>query len=178
MAAPNAKAVLHRPATGRFVVLTFLLGLLVNLMPWSETAKLIWPDLLAMLLIFWITHQPRHVGLGSAWFLGLLMDIADGALFGQHALAYTVMGYLTQVLHRRLQMFSPWQQALYVFVLLLSALLIMLLVRLAFGSAFPGVFYFASSVVGAALWPTVTLMLQVPQRRRAMSEDSYQKLPM
>lgn len=172
---PRAKTELHKPATGRFVVLTLLAGLLLNLLPWNATAKLVWPDMLALLLIFWITHQPRHVGLGSAWFLGLLMDIADGVLFGQHALAYTVMAYLAQMLHRRLQMFSPWQQALYVFGLLLSSLTIMLLVRLAFGAAFPGIFYFASSLVGAALWPTLTVMLQLPQRRRALAEDSYQK---
>lgn len=173
---PSAKAVLHKPASGRFVVFSLLLGLLINLMPWNETAKLVWPDMLALLLIYWITHQPRHVGLGSAWFLGLLMDIADGVLFGQHALAYTIMAYLAQALHRRLQMFSPWQQAFYVFGLLLTSLVIMLLVRLALGAAFPGGLYFVSSVVGAAVWPSMSVVLQMRQRRRSVAEDSYQAL--
>jgi rod shape-determining protein MreD len=114
----SAKTTLSKPASGRFILFTLVLGLLANLVPWNGLAKLLWPDCIALLLVYWIIYQPRHVGLSTAWFLGLLMDIADGVLFGQHALAYTLMAYLAQILHRRLQMFSPWQQSLYVFGLL------------------------------------------------------------
>jgi hypothetical protein len=105
----SAKTTLSKPASGRFILFTLVLGLLANLVPWNGLAKLLWPDCIALLLVYWIIYQPRHVGLSTAWFLGLLMDIADGVLFGQHALAYTLMAYMAQILHRRLQMFSPWQ---------------------------------------------------------------------
>ncbi len=167
MSNAHARPVLHKPASGRFILATLVLALLGNLLPWNETAKLVWPDFVALLLIHWIIYQPRHVGLFAAFMLGLLMDIADGALLGQHALAYVLMAYLTQLLHRRLQMFLPWQQALYVFALLCASLLFMLAVRLLVGAAFPGGLYFASSVVGAALWPLLVVAMQLPQRRRA-----------
>jgi rod shape-determining protein MreD len=134
---------------------------------------LLWPDLVAMVLLYWSIHQPRRVGLMTGWFLGLLMDIADGVLFGQHALAYVIMAYAAYFLHRRIQTFSLWQQALYVFGLLLLMQVVMLLVRLAFGAAFPGALYFAGSVVGAALWPMLSLLLQTPQRRKANPESAY-----
>lgn len=176
MANLSAKSVITRPASGRFIVLTFVIGLALNLLPWSGLAKLLWPDFIALLLVYWITYQPRHVGLGSAWLLGLFMDIADGVLFGQHALAYVLMAYMTQFLHRRIQTLSAWQQSLYVFGLLLIALLIMLVIRFAFGAPFPGPLYFASSVIGAVMWPSFSLLLRLPQHRKSNFDDPYPKI--
>jgi rod shape-determining protein MreD len=165
--------VLNKPTGGRFIAISLILALIVNLLPWNGAAVLLWPDLVAMVLLYWSIHQPRRVGLMTGWFLGLLMDIADGVLFGQHALAYVIMAYAAYFLHRRIQTFSLWQQALYVFGLLLLMQVVMLLVRLAFGAAFPGALYFAGSVVGAALWPMLSLLLQTPQRRKANPESAY-----
>ena len=176
MTSPSAKSVLSKPASGRFIVFSLLLGLAANLLPWSALTKLLWPDFIALLLVYWVTYQPRHVGLGAAWFLGLLMDIADGVLFGQHALAYTLMVYLAQILHRRIQILSPWQQSLYVFGLLLISLVIMLVIRLAFGARFPGMLFFASSVVGAVAWPSFSLVLRLRQHRAPSLDDTYPKI--
>lgn len=176
MANPSVKSILSKPASGRFILFSLLLGLAANLLPWSGLTKLLWPDFIALLLVYWVTYQPRQVGLGTAWFLGLLMDIADGVLFGQHALAYTLMVYLVQILHRRIQMLSPWQQSLYVFGLLLISLVIMLVIRLAFGAPFPGLIFFASSVIGAVLWPSFSLFLRLPQHRKPSLDDTYPKI--
>ena len=170
------KQTLTRPASGRFVLFTLVFALLLNLLPWSGPVKLLWPDFIALLLLHWIIHQPREVGLGAAWFLGLLMDIADGVLFGQHALAYTLMAFLAQILRPRIQMFSYWQQALYVFGLLMISLVIMLVTRLAFGAASPGALYFASSVLGALLWPMLTMLLHLPQHRKRRADDTFTQL--
>lgn len=176
MANPGVKGVLGRPASGRFIVFSLLIGLAANLLPWSGLTKLLWPDFIALLLVYWVTYQPRQVGLGTAWFLGLLMDIADGVLFGQHALAYTLMVYLTQILHRRIQTLSPWQQSLYVFGLLLISLVIMLVIRLSFGAPFPGLLFFASGVIGAVMWPSFSLLLRLPQHRKPSIDDTYPKI--
>lgn len=167
------RSVLHKPTSGRFIALSLILALITNLLPWNGVAVLLWPDLVAMVLLYWAIHQPRRVGLMTGWFFGLLMDIADGVLFGQHALAYVVMAYAAYFLHRRIQTFSPWQQALYVLGLLFLMRLVMLSVRLAFDAAFPGALYFAGGVVGAALWPMLSLLLQTPQRKKSSPESAY-----
>lgn len=172
----SAKPTLTRPASGRFILFTLVLGLMANLLPWSGLTKMLWPDFIALLLIYWVIHQPREIGLGAAWFLGLLMDIADGVLFGQHALAYTLMIYLAQILRPRVQMFSFWQQSLYVFGLLLVSLVLMLVIRLAFGAAFPGLLYFSSSLLGALLWPSLSMLLRLPQLRKPRPDDTFTKL--
>lgn len=167
------RSVLHKPVSGRFIAGSLILALIINLLPWNGVAVLLWPDLVAMVLLYWAIHQPRRMGLSIPWFFGLLMDIADGVLFGQHALAYVVMTYGAYFLHRRIQTFSLWQQSLYVLGLMLLMQLVMLLVRLAFGAAFPGVLYFAGSAVGAALWPLLSLLLQTHQRQKPSPESAY-----
>ena len=52
------------------------------------------PDLLALVLVFWSVHQPLRVGIGAAFVFGLLMDVHQAALLGQHALAYTALELL------------------------------------------------------------------------------------
>ena len=173
---PNAKPTLTRPSSIRYVLFTLLLALLLNLLPWSGLTKQLWPDFIALLLLYWVIHQPREIGLGAAWFLGLLMDIADGVLFGQHALAYTLMIFMAQILRPRIQMFSFWQQALYIFGLLLISLVIMLVTRLAFGAAFPGPLYFGSSILGALLWPSLSMVMRIPQHRKPRTDDTFTKL--
>ena len=59
-----------------------------------------------MTLVFWNVHQPRRVGVGLAFVLGLLMDVHQGALLGQHGLAYTLLAFVAITVHRRLLSFG------------------------------------------------------------------------
>jgi len=65
---------------------------------------------------------------------------------------------------------------LYIFGLLLIALVIMLVTRLAFGAAFPGPLYFGSSVLGALLWPSLSMVMRIPQHRKPRADDTFTKL--
>ena len=82
-----------RPAAAWFVLLTLALGFVGNLLPFAGVAEVLKPDFLALLLLYWCIQAPRYVGVGVAWLLGLLMDVGDATLFGQHALAYAVLAY-------------------------------------------------------------------------------------
>jgi rod shape-determining protein MreD len=151
------------PVKPGFMVLSVIGALLFNLLPWRDVNGL--PDLLALVITFWCVHQPRKMGIGAAWVLGLFMDVGNGALLGQHAFAYAVLAFAAIALHRRILWFPPWQQAAHILVLLLAIQLLMLAVRLIAGSAFPGFAYFAGSLIAAALWPAATFVLLLPQRR-------------
>jgi rod shape-determining protein MreD len=151
------------PARPAFIAATLAVALSLNLLPWRDVVGL--PDWLALVIVFWSVHQPRRMGIGLSWALGLVMDAANGALLGQHALAYSMLAFGALALSRRMLWFPLWPQALHVFLLLLAAELVMLGVRLFAGAPFPGWWYFAGSLVGAALWPLVTWLLLAPQRR-------------
>jgi rod shape-determining protein MreD len=150
------------PVNVGFMALTFVLAMLFNLLPWRDVALL--PDLVALVIIFWCIHQPRRMGIGTAWLLGLVMDAGDGALLGQHAFAYAVLAFAAISLHRRILWFAPWRQAAHVLLLLLASQMLMLAVGLAAGGTYPGIAYFFSCVIAAALWPAATFVLLLPQR--------------
>ena len=152
-----------RPVSTEFMVLTVALAVVFNLLPWRDVSGL--PDLVALVLVFWCIHQPRRVGIGIAWTLGLLLDVGNGALLGQHAFSYAVLAFLALVVHRRIHWFPLWQQALHLLLLLLLTQLLTLTIRLAAGAGFPGWNYFAGSFVCAALWPALSFLLLLPQRQ-------------
>jgi rod shape-determining protein MreD len=151
------------PVNVGYMAFTVLLALLFDLMPWRNLVGV--PDLVALVLAFWCVHQPRKMGIGIAWFVGLVVDAGNGTLLGQHAFAYAFLAFGAIALHRRILWFSLWQQAAHVLVLLLGSEALMLAVRMVAGAAFPGLAYFAGSLIAAALWPVATFLLLLPQRR-------------
>jgi rod shape-determining protein MreD len=158
------------PAKVGFIVLTLALALLFDLLPWRNSAGV--PELTAAVLAFWCIHQPRRVGIGVAWTLGLLLDVGNGALLGQHALGYAVLAFLALAVHRRILWFPLWQQALHLLLLLLWTQLLTLVIRLAAGAGFPGWTYFAGSFICAALWPVLSFILLLPQRLPEVMDEN------
>src|SRR5438093_9588315 len=153
-----------RPVNSWFVVLTLLVALVANILPLSGMTLVLRPDFLALVLLYWCIREPRLIGVGIAWFLGLFMDVADATVFGQHALAYAVLAYAAEYFRRRVLRFPLWQQAAQVVVLLIFCAALVLLVRVVGGAPLPRWTYFVGPLTGALLWPLVSVLLQWPQR--------------
>ena len=153
-----------RPVHPAFVAATLVIALLMNLLPLSGTALMLRPDFLALVLLYWCIQAPRFVGVGIAWFMGLLMDVGDATIFGQHALAYAFLAYAAEYFRRRVLRFPLWQQALQVAFFLLVCAALVLLVRVVGGAPLPSWTYVVSSLSGALLWPLASVLLQMPQR--------------
>lgn len=146
------------------IIASFAIALLLNFLPWRDLRVV--PDFVGLVLVFWCVRQPRLVGLGVAWTLGLITDAGNGVLLGQHALAYSLAAFLGIWLSRRILWFGPGLQALHVALLLAVTQGVVVLVRLAAGAQFPGWPVFIGPLAGAALWPTLTWVLLLPQRRQ------------
>lgn len=152
------------PVRPGFIALTLIAALFLNLLPWAGYWLWVRPDFVALVVLYWCIEEPRKIGFAGAWLLGLFMDVADGTLFGQHALAYAILAYAGIVLHRRVRMFSGTPQVLHVIPLLLLNDLIVLGIRALAGADFPGFQYFIGSFVAGALWPPLGVLLRLPQR--------------
>ncbi|MYM34278.1 rod shape-determining protein MreD [Duganella sp. FT50W] len=151
------------PVSPLFIFFSLFGAFLLNLLPWGHLVGV--PDFVALVLVFWGVHQPRKVGIGTAFMLGLLMDVHDATLLGENALSYTLLSYFAIMMHRRVLWFPIWTQAVHVFPLLLMAQSVQLIVRFFVSGKFPGWFYFIESVGAAVLWPLITWLLLAPQRR-------------
>ena len=151
------------PANPFFIWGTLLLALLCNMLPLGRTPWM--PDFVALVLVFWSVHQPLRVGIGSAFFFGMAMDVHQSALLGQHALAYTILSFFAITIHRRLLWFSVPSQALQVLPLFAAAHAVELAVRMLAGGVFPGFSILLSPALESVLWPVVSVLLLAPQRR-------------
>jgi rod shape-determining protein MreD len=120
---------------------------------------------MALVLVFWNVHQPRRVGVGLAFMFGLLMDVHDAAILGQHALAYTLLSYFAITIHRRLRWFTVPSQAVQILPLFLAAHAVSFIVRMIAGGMLPGWELLLAPVFESLLWPLATLLLLAPQRR-------------
>lgn len=112
----------------RRILGTLALALLFTQLPWSGWALALRPDFLLVAVLFWALHQPARIGFGAAFLLGLVADFQDGAVFGQHAIAYVVGVYLLLFLRLRLLRFDPLRQAAQLFPILLVVQLAVMLI--------------------------------------------------
>ena len=158
------------PANRVFITASIVVALLLNMLPWARMHAI--PDFLALVLVFWNIHQPRLVGIGIAFVFGLVQDVHDASLFGEHALAYTLLSYGAISLHRRVLWFKPMGQMVYVLPLFLLAQLVTLVLRLMMGAGFPGWTFFLQSFSSTLLWPLAEFMLLAPQRRARNRDEN------
>jgi rod shape-determining protein MreD len=145
------------------LIAALLLNMLQNMGLWGRDAWV--PDVLAIVLVFWTVHQPLRVSIGAAFFFGLLMDVHQAGLLGQHAMAYTVLSFFAITIHRRLLWFTVPSQAAQVFPLFAAAHAVELVLRMLAGGHFPGFSMVLAPVLEAVLWPIASIFLLAPQRR-------------
>ncbi len=158
------------PASRAFIAFTILVAFVLNILPWGRTYGV--PDFLAIVLVFWNIHQPRKVGIGIAFLVGLLMDVHASALLGERALAYSLLSYGAMSMHRRVPWFRLGGQMLHVLPLFLLAQLVVVAVRMAVGGPFPGIGYFLQSLSSTLLWPLADVLLLAPQRSAVDRDDN------
>lgn len=134
------------------VYLTLFFAFIANLLPWFGQGIAFRPDFVLLVLIFWILRAPQLCNIGTAWFAGLLVDLATGGLFGQFALAYTLTAFFAANYQRRLVLYNIWQQAAYVFVLLLLSQFTILVLKLFAGHDIPNWHYFFPCFTSIIVW--------------------------
>ena len=150
-----------QPVRPLFILVSLLAALALNFLPTSAWSWM--PDWVALVLVFWSIREPRRVGMGAGFLLGVAMDVADVSLLGQHALAYVLASYGAAYLSRRILWFPLLQQALHVLPLLLLIQLVQFGVRVMPGASLPGLDYFIGPLVGVCLWWPLTFILLLPQ---------------
>lgn len=134
-------------------LISFALALVFVVVPLPGGLEPVRPFLLAMVLCYWLLETPQQVDLGSAFLLGLAVDLVSASLLGETALRLVVLTFLVQRFRPRLRFFPLWQQALAIFALLLNDRVVMTAIHwLANAPALPWSAWL-SPVIGLALWP-------------------------
>ncbi|MET0311234.1 MAG: rod shape-determining protein MreD [Burkholderiaceae bacterium] len=158
------------PANPVFIGMSLIAALLLNMLPLGRAPWM--PDFLALVLVFWSVHQPLRVGIGLAFMFGVVMDVHQSALLGQHALAYTALSFFAITIHRRLLWFTVPSQAAQVLPLFFAAHAIEVAIRLLAGGTFPGLTALLAPAIEALLWPVASVILLAPQRRAPNPDEN------
>lgn len=134
------------------VYLSMLVALIFQLLPWDGLGLQIRPNFLLLVILYWLLRAPYLCNIGTAWFAGLVIDLASGGLFGQNALAYVLTAFLAVSYQRRLALFNIWQQTAYVFFLLVLTQTTLMMLKLFGGSEVLGWSYYWHSISSIVLW--------------------------
>jgi len=149
------------------VILTIIAALMLAILPLPAQVGPYWPDWVAITLIYWCLHMPRYFGVGSAWLVGIVLDVAQGTLLGQHALALSLVAYFTVKFHLQLRVFPLSQMAATVFALLGIYRFVLFWINGVAGVDAPLAAYWGPVLSGALIWPVADFVLRtIPRRSR------------
>lgn len=147
------------------IAATFVVALLLTVLPMPESLALWRPAWVALILIYWCMAAPGQIGIVVGWTAGLLLDVMTGTLLGQHALGLSVVAYVTHHVYRRVRVMPPWRQALTVFGLIFLYQVLVLWSNGIRGIPVVASTYWASPVVSMLLWPWLFRVLRAVRRR-------------
>jgi len=151
------------------IVVTFLIAIVLAVMPLPEWARLYRPQWVTLVLIYWTLALPQRVGVTVGFSLGILLDALTGTLLGQHALSLSLIAYITLKTHQRVRLFPLWQQSVFVLGMLLLERVLSALAMGVAGRGVAGVEFWLATVVGALLWPWAYFILRDLRRRFRVS---------
>ncbi len=149
----------------RVIALSLLVAFLLKQIPWQGWALLFRPDFVLVMLLFWAQRRHNGISFGLAFALGLLADVQDGVVLGQHALSYCVGIFLVQHFRRRLAMFPLRHQVLQIFPLLLLAEVVALVAGWLSTRTPQAGWVMASAFTGTLLWWMVAYAGKMPAAR-------------
>jgi len=158
----NVRAGRHLP-----VIVSIIVALALTMIPLPPGIDPFRPDWVALVVIFWSLSEPRSYGVGVAWMIGILLDVSQGTLLGQHALALCVAAFISVRFHLLIRVFPLLQLTATVFALLSLYQFLLFWINGVAGIAAPSIVYWAPVISGTLIWPVVhTLLSGVRYRAR------------
>ena len=147
------------------IVFTFFAALLLTILPMPSWAVEFRPPWASLILIFWCITAPQQIGVLIGWCVGLLVDVLIGAMLGEHALMLAITAFICHKLYNRIRVFPIWQQALFVFLLVLIERIVSFWVRSSFDQMTSSLLFWAPAFVGGIVWPWLYIILRDLKRR-------------
>ncbi len=136
----------------KLFIISLIIAAMINLIHINIFNTDLTPDFILLTLIFWFFKNPNAVSISKFWLVGLITDIFIGDLLGQHALTYASCYFIAQYFISKIMLNNKNQKLLYIFLIFLSAQIIILIINLTHGLHDPGLGYFLQSIAAVFIW--------------------------
>jgi len=141
------------------MLLTALTALFFTILPLPPWADVLRPPFLVLAVLYWSIAAPRAGGIALGFLAGLSLDVFHGSVLGQHALALSVVTYITVREHQKIRSKPVFQQSLIVFGALMLYEFIVFAIDGWTSHPGPGAMRWVHTVTGAMVWPVANALL-------------------
>jgi rod shape-determining protein MreD len=149
------------------LLLSALVALTLTVLPLPAWADPWRPQFLVLAVLFWSINAPRTGGVAFGFFAGLMLDVFQGPVLGEHALALSLMAYIGVREHQRIRSKPAFQQALIVFAALILYELVLFAIDGWTGHPVTSLLRWVHTVTGALIWPPAAAILAYGAGRRS-----------
>ena len=157
---------MSRAKNGWVLPVSLLLALLLGLVPLPASIQPLRPYWLALVLAYWVLEEPERIGLGTAFVLGLVADLAFGGLIGEQAMRLVILTFILDRFRPRMRFFPLSQQALAIGGLLLNDRVVSLVIHVVLGAVQLPWTYWAAPLLGMLLWAPLYMALDALRLKR------------
>jgi len=157
---------INRPIRGGwFIVLTLLISLMLEVVPLPNWIIWLRPQWALLVIIYWMLAFPSVVGFVYAFCIGILLDLLNGTLLGEHAFAMVVIAYLILKLYQLIRVYPMAQQTLMIFMLVLLYRAVIFVIQGVIGESPHFMAYWLTVIISTLLWPWVFILLRDMRRK-------------
>jgi len=143
------------------ILFSTLVALVLTILPLPQYGDFIRPSFLVLTVLYWSVAAPRTAGVGLGWFAGLMLDVFQGPVLGQHALVLALVSFITALEHQRIRSKPMFQQSLIVLFVLAFYNGVVLAIDGWTGHPLPNPLLWIQCATGALIWaPAATLLAQ------------------
>lgn len=139
---------------------SLVMALALSLLPMPDWTIWLKPAWVLLILIYWTMTAPQRVGVFMAWTMGMMIDLLNGSLLGEHAFALTIVIYFVSRMHIRLRVYPLMQQGMTIFFFVLFYQFILYCIQGFIGVLPNSHLYWLSSFTSMLLWPWLYVFMR------------------
>jgi rod shape-determining protein MreD len=147
------------------MLFTALVGLVLTVLPLPLYGDIARPPFLILTVLYWSMAAPRAGGIGLGWFSGLLLDVFQGPVLGEHAFALAAVTYIFVREHQKIRSKPGFQQALIALAALAAYEVLLFFVDEYTGHPITSPLRWVHILTGALVWPAAAAIIGYRERR-------------